>query len=383
MVFIILFFLFSLGHIARISFFNQEINVYLYEIVYFSWLAWLGSKYKLLPLKSKQWRWLVYFMGILLGSYLFSLNRFSAFENFVASLYVIRLLLYLLGIPYVVHHAKKESSKKMLSGYILFVCLTLLFSLVQYGLYPNLRNLQYLGWDPHLYRSFGVVFDVSIASAVYGLIFLSLVFAGRAIIKQPVPRIVLIGLYAFIGFLTYARALYTSMVITLLYYLLVKNKQVSFALCLVLFAGVLLFIIPKPFGEGGNLLRTSTIESRIKSYEEGIKIWSTSPLFGIGYNRLRYVRQPVPQVVGVEGVSHAGASLHSSFLIILATTGITGLIFFFLFLHSLWKISSTAQLYVLFLGVYSLFDNIFLHPFVLFLLTMLLVLDRIVSTSRR
>ena len=254
MFFLVLFFLFSLGHLARVSFFDQEINTYLYEIVYFGWLVWLGLKYKLQPLKNKQWKWLLYFTVTLLGTYLFFLYSFSPFQNLVASLYVIRLLLYLLGIPYVLHHVKKEKSKQLIKGYILFIGLTLLFSLVQYGLYPNLRNLQYLGWDPHLYRAFGVVFDVSIASAIYGLILLALIFTGRAIIKQPALWIVLTVIYALFGFLTYARGLYVSMAITLLYYLLVKNKQLKSALYLLLFVGVLLLIIPKPFGEGGNLL---------------------------------------------------------------------------------------------------------------------------------
>jgi O-antigen ligase len=120
-----------------------------------------------------------------------------------------------------------------------------------------------------------------------------------------------------------------------------------------------ILIIPKPFGEGVNLKRVFTVESRFIDYSKAIELWKKKPIFGYGYNHIRSLKQ--------EMVSHAGASFHSSYLIMLVSGGIIGLFLFLAILYKISTVNSFSHYAVLFLGILSLSDNILLHPFVIFL----------------
>jgi O-antigen ligase len=156
---------------------------------------------------------------------------------------------------------------------------------------------------------------------------------------------------------------------------------IGIAVLTILFAAVLL-ILPKPFGESVNLLRVFSIQSRIGNYAEGLQLWQKHPILGIGYNHIRY-EKGVNSFLNNEDfeTNHAGASLHSSFLIVLVTGGIIGLFLFIVCLIEVARISHFAFISTIFLSILSLTDNVFLHPFVLFLWLVLVPLSVIFDTS--
>lgn len=371
-MYIFLFILFSLGSLARISFANQEINIYLYELVYFGYLGWLFYKYRLKPFHQFHNIWLDAFLVSLVVGFILHAFDFSLYQNLVGLMYLGRIALYFLGIPYLLYDNMKTKNPQLSRGFLIYVILTAIVSNLVYILYPNLRNLSYLGWDPHASRMMGLMFDVSFAAALYGLTLITLLYGPR-LVKNETVRVGLIVAYTLMGVFTFARGFYIAILATVVYQLFVKSKRAVYALYLILAVVAVLVFIPKPFGEGGNLLRTSTIGSRMENYAEGLIIWRRNPLFGVGYNRLRYVAPAKQSISDPQTANHAGASFHSSYLTILATAGIVGLALFLLYLYSLGSISQVARLYVLFLGIYSLFDNTLLHPTVLFLLSLLLV----------
>lgn len=94
--------LFSLGQIGRLSFLNQQINIYAYEIVLGILLFSLFIKYRLQPLKQayKQFKSIFVFSGILLFSLLISLSSYNITQNIVALLYLLRLFFYFLVFVY-------------------------------------------------------------------------------------------------------------------------------------------------------------------------------------------------------------------------------------------------------------------------------------------
>lgn len=371
MIFLI-FILFSLGSLGRISFFGQTINIYLYEIVYASYLIYLLIKYKLRPLRERSniFKYIYIFLAAAAISFALSVLFFNQTQNTVASLYLLRLIFYLLGIPYVVHHFNEVKRRKSLvTAFLIYAAVTAFLSVAQYMYYPNLRNLEYLGWDPHQFRMFGSVFDTSTAAALYGVILLFLMFYGKKYIS-PVLWLGSIILYGAFGALTYSRGFYISITITLLYYLVIKNKRLMSAAYLVLIAAALIILIPKPTGESANLTRMFTIQARANDYQEGIKIFEKNPILGIGYNHLRAVK---PGAGDIEN-NHAGASLTSSYLIILSTMGIIGLTTFALMIFKLSQTSQIALYTLLFLSLFSFSDNILLHPFILFIETFIFAL---------
>jgi len=135
-----------------------------------------------------------------------------------------------------------------------------------------------------------------------------------------------------------------------------------------------LFVLPKPAGESVNLLRTFSIYSRLDNYKEALQDWSHSPVKGVGYNRIRYTRAQSDFSSEVDKENnHAGASYHSTFLVVLVTGGVIGLIFFIYLLVSFTKLSSTTLWSTVFLSLLSLTDNVLLHPFVLILFLLFIV----------
>jgi O-antigen ligase len=71
------------------------------------------------------------------------------------------------------------------------------------------------------------------------------------------------------------------------------------------------------------LNNTNNIVGRVASYEEGISIWKTAPVFGVGINKYTPATQNVARAV-VGGVTSVRAP-HNSFIDVLAEQGIVGL----------------------------------------------------------
>ncbi len=362
----LLFFLLSLGQLGRISFFNQEVNVNLIDIYLLGTLVWWTLRYRLKPIQKSLKNLKVLYVFIIwffltLG---ISLARYSTHENLVALHYLLRLSCYFLFFIYLSFQRIKD--KGFNRAFILFGVVTIAYSLVQFFLYPNLRNLLYLGWDPHQNRVFGTFLDTSAAAAVFGLTLLYFVFQKQ---KDIWVKYVMSSSFAILGLLTYARSFFISIILSVGLYLFSKRKYlVLFAVLVVLTTS--LFLLPKRFGEGTNLLRTFSIESRLRDEREGLTLASKNLLFGIGYNHIRYAKDQ-ESLKGQEQ-SHAGASFHSSYLIVLTTSGIVGLALFLLTLIKLGSISEAAKYYTIFLAVFSLFDNILLYPLVTILFFTLL-----------
>ncbi|MCS7093436.1 MAG: hypothetical protein NZL96_03390 [Patescibacteria group bacterium] len=354
------FFLFSFGQIFRITLFDRQINFYLYEISLCLFLMILFFKLKLSPLFFflREDRNFFLFPVVLGVSYLINFFEFNPFQRLVALLYLLRFIFYLSYYIYLSFWLKqqKENFQGVELGLKIFYLITFFTTATQFFLYPDLRNLIYLGWDPHLNRAFGVFFDTSIAAAVFGLVILS----EKNLFLKSAYFVLLIA--------SFSRGLILSFFISLVYLIVVERKSFKIIgiVCLLIF--VLLFLIPKPAGEGGKLTRLYTIFSRLNDYREGSQLFFSKPLFGYGYNYLRFVRN--------KGQSNAASNFSSTPLTILVSAGIVGLLAFFHFLSWFWRRFESKKPVILFLLVSSLFDNILFHPFILFLFFSNLLSDR-------
>ena len=118
----------------------------------------------------------------------------------------------------------------------------------------------------------------------------------------------------------------------------------------ILFVGVLLFaailfLLPTSDGEGVKLFRTVSTFARVGNWKRGFVLIKEAPLFGFGFNTLRYVQERRGWVDRENGVaSKAGAGLDDSFQFLWATTGIVGLLSYF------WIILSVGKIFVRLLG---------------------------------
>lgn len=305
------------------------------------------------------------FLGWVLISLCISVFRYDSIQNLLAALYFARLAFYFVFFLYFSAYCKKypEALKYLSIVVISTIVITVIFSVVQYALYPNIGNVAYLGWDPHLFRLVGLFFDPPVTASLFVLFALFIMYYRNKSVFTYLSILILSILFV----LTYSRGGFLALLVTLAVYSFRKMK-VAYLLVFVAVGLLLYIVVPKNLSEGLNLTRTTSIKTRFIDYEKAFKIWQKSPVVGIGYNHIRAEKDKYEEEPLIEkyNPSHASASFHSSFLIVLVTSGIIGLLLFCIMLWQLSQVHLFAYYGVIFLSVYSLTDNVLLHPFILF-----------------
>ncbi len=345
------------GQFARIELFKGEVNIYVQEILLLIFIVSSFIRYGITPLrvlfKSKV---TLAFSILLLFSFFISFDQFSIIQNGVALLYFVRLVLYLVFGIYLFTSVKKEKNKRIYiyNQIFTFSILLLTTTTIQYIFYPNFWILKPLGWDPHMFRASAAYFDIYIAAAVYGML---------AFYWLKKKNYILVFLFTGALALSFSRSAYIAFILSLAYFFISQRKWKEILLTILMFI-ILIMFIPKPFGEGVNLFRTASIQSRILDYKLGFKIWQEKPLFGFGYNRIRAAREHL-NLVGVDDRSHSLSAFHSSLLIILVTTGLAGFCVFLFQVVLFFRKYPRLRLYVIYILTMSLFDNVLLHVLVL------------------
>jgi len=384
----LLFFLLSFGQLGRISFLDQQANIYLHELMMgFVVIGHMGQirQIRLIGI----WKWTFFFLTVLLLSLINNFWQFNLQQNLIGFLYWGRLVLYFVFFLILFNWGSKgsEENKGVLKrGLDIFATLTVIFSYLQYFLYPNLRNLYYLGWDPHHYRVFGLFFDTSITGIILVMMFFWVAEWRNIGFIRPISLIGLIGLIL----LTYSRITYISFIVGLIYYFLVTPRRSPSRLrqgsggpvghlrdsVLILLFSVLIFLLPRPFGEGVKLERIFTIEARAVDFKVGLKLWLEKPILGYGYNRLRYVRK-------MDNLSHSATAFSSSFLTILVASGVIGLIGLIGLIGGMFKQGNQlTKTIILVVITASLFDNVLLNNFVLLLLLVFFSISSILLSHK-
>lgn len=358
------------GVVARIVIYDGLINIFLFEL---AWAVWVALSMRG-ALRSRTVHTQLWYATLLLVlsvgmSATFHATDYSLSSQLIATLYALRLLLYFIGLACAASLTGLETRATTLIHAV--IALLILGCLIQFGALPDLSMLQSAGWDPHRYRIVGSFLDSSVTAAMLGM---SLLYTARAT-HMPYRRLIgvtLLGLFV----LTYARGAYVAAIVASLW-LLHSWKTMRVFAAIVALCVIVIVAAPKPQGEAGKLLRTSTIESRMRDWREGYRIWHNHPVLGIGYNHIRDFKSTGYQKrAQVDGYDHAGASFHNSFLMIAATLGIVGLVVVLGILGTLWHTVAHLRPYLAFISAYSMTDNILLLPPVLLMLSLILLAGR-------
>lgn len=231
-----------------------------------------------------------------------------------------------------------EGVRKYFRYLLIAAILFLVIGLFQYLLLPDARFLAYLGFDDHYFRLIGSLLDPNFTGLVL------VVFTLLA------PKIFfIIPLLALA--LTFSRASFLALAVSLIYLSVVKKRFKLLSLLLVL--GILIYFVPKPFGEGVNLLRTFSIVSRFENQKQALAIFFENPILGVGFGPRK---------------------IDNSFIFVLATTGIIGFLVFSAFLKKAWQSTADplAKAALLAILAHSLFNNSFFYPPILALFFLLL-----------
>ena len=325
------------GQLGGISL-TPGVVIYLHDVVLLILLLTFTRKKSFV--KPKLWWPILLFVAVGALSLLFNFSRFSQLQIGLASLYLWRWAFYALLYVLLVQEAKIKSF--LLGGLYAIGTAFSSVGLFQFVLYPNLRNLEYLGWDPHYYRLFSTFFDPNFAGLFIALTYL----LGLTTRKHWIAQIVnLLALY-----LTYSRSSYLALFAGVFVWIILKKRWQIFWL-MALGIAVILFI-PRPGGDTLRLTRQDSTISRVENWQESLTLAGKSPIVGLGFNTLRSVRG--------DPVSKAASGVDNSFLFLLVTTGIVGLV---TYMFLLWRMDNIAILTAVI--VHSQFINSLFYPWIM------------------
>jgi O-antigen ligase len=296
-----------------------------------------------------------------------AISRFGASQAAVGALYLLRAASYLALFMSVYELVRiKKNYKVTLFKALLVVSLEVGFlGFVQYLLIPDLRFLYAFGWDDHLFRLVGTFLDPGFTGIILAF---GSILALAAYLKEKKSIYLLSLVFLTLTLLlTYSRASFLAFGVGLAT-LFLKTKKGLILFMALLFALAIPFL-PRPQGYGVRLERTHSIVSRLTNYSETFEIFKKSPVFGIGYNNMCLARQ---EFLGDKKVdSHACSGADSSVLLILATSGIVGLILVLRFVKDLLNALSVNYYSFAYLAcllallVHSQFVNSLVYPWVM------------------
>jgi len=292
-------------------------------------------------------------------------------ELIPAFFYLVRLYCWIMFFWAMRDFLKKEK----ININILLVCegvAVAVFSLWQYLFLSDTRFLYYSGWDDHLFRAIGTFLDPAFNGLILVLSFI--VGLNKLLDKSKnnktffVIALILIG--TTVG-LTFSRMSYLLLLLSLFIVLVTKKKYKLFFLLTSVFL-LLVFLLPKPTGEGVDLLRKTSGSAKIINYRQILSISKDNLFLGVGYNALRgeAFRRGFLQVKNWQ-TSHAGAGADNSFLFVLATTGVFGFFSYLYFWLTIVK-KTIRQKEAFFLAtnicllISAFFVNSLFYPWILF-----------------
>jgi len=256
------------------------------------------------------------------ASWIFSLFIFQQIDVAYGLLYLFRLGAYIYFGIYVSNFIKlqKENAKLLINSLLSLSIISSLFGWIQYISFPDIKPFTVWGWDMHLFRLVGTFLDPTFLSLI---IVFGLVISINHLIttKKRIYIASTIFLLATLAF-TYSRAGYLAFIAAVLATVYLK-KRFKKLLFLVIGLVIVAFLLPTAKNHSIELFRSFSAVARLENYQTTLKIFSKSPVFGVGYNNMCIAYQ---KYIGVQDFSsHACSGSDSSILFILATTGILGL----------------------------------------------------------
>lgn len=263
------------------------------------------------------------FFSIAVFSLIFNFLNLKADELLTSSLYAVRWIAYA-GVYFVIANLDSDLKKKIPNLLLIAGGLILSLGFIQYFLYPNLRNLYYLGWDEHLYRLFSTFLDPNFAGAFFVLYFLFVL--GLFLKSKRLTYGVILALTFTAIVLTYSRSAYLMLFVGIITFFWVQGKKKLIVGFTLLFTLVIILASLLGFkSEGTNLLRTSSSFSRVDTAKNALIIFEKNPILGVGFNAYRFASEKYGFSKVSEYADHSVSGTDNSFLFVLATTGIVGL----------------------------------------------------------
>lgn len=317
-------------------------------------------------------------ISFILTVYLLQISSFSFAENLRALGYIIRIFNFILFALIVIPNTSTEYLRvavRLIAYSLPLICL------IQYIFWPDLRVLGMSGWDPHMYRAVGTILDPPILGSILGVLLVFSIESDCHSIKNLAKQNFWhskIGGYSFLTYilllaviLLFSRSSWLAILVATSVYIFMWRGLPKSLLWFAIFI-LLIWLAPHsvPAGidlESSKIGRISTVTSRGTEIRQGLQAFWKSPVWGIGYNRVREYKSKVSSgsYKNIQS-NHSGSAFHSFWVTQLATTGIVG-VGLLLWLFSIMLKGYPKLAYYIFIPAFiGLFDNTLFHPLLLF-----------------
>lgn len=246
-------------------------------------------------------------------------------KDFSGILYLFRFILYSSSFLLGFFAVREKSLSLEAILYFVFIAgtVTAIIGFLQMIFIPDFDFLIAYGFDPHKNRLASTFLDPNFTGAYLSISFIAGLYLLLKHKNKKLFFMLILNFAAII--LTFSRSAYLMFIIQILILGLFRLKKLVIFTALIF---ILLYSLYLPFNQriNGAISLDKSASERFDSWTTGFKIVQKHFLFGIGFNNLRTYKSGnnLNKVFSDEN-THSGAGLDSSLLVILATTGITGL----------------------------------------------------------
>jgi len=317
------------GQFVRLS--RGEFNFYLSDLMLVLFTV-VGFIYLLVKKSLKINIPLIFFslFGVVaLISLLFNIESYNFNQILISSSYLVRFIAILgtvIVLTNLVYLGELTSDEliEIIISYILAFCL---MGFIQYIILPDFTVLDSsLGWDPHKYRLASTFFDPNYAGS-----FLVLGIAALAYKFDKNKNISVLDFVALISILsgvliTYSRSAWL-MLSALVFVLGFKYKTIML-LSILIFFGAYIAVPRIQTRLTGTTDPADSAQFRLISWRKALDVFVANPVLGVGFNAFRYSQESVLVDYSDAKKINSGAGSDSSFLLVLATTGVIGFAMF-------------------------------------------------------
>ncbi len=315
----------SLGQFARFG------NYYIFDlaaaIFAFSGLIFLLIK-KRFSLPKYSILFLIFFVWAA-ASFFVNIYKYESSEIYISLAYLLRLGVYIFAAIVVynllnLNYLKGRLLEKTLILSALFLCAA---SALQLVFLPDFSVLDpSLGWDPHKSRAAGTFFDPNFLGAYLATVLVWILYRISAGNKQRIYIYSAATISIFI-FLTFSRSAWAMTAVIIFMFGIFRYPK--FLLLGIFIAFLAYFLVPRVQTRiSGITDPADSARFRLVSWQNALEISKDNLLTGVGFNSYRYAQKEYG-FLNIDNISsRSGAGSDSSFLFVLATTGIFGAIIY-------------------------------------------------------
>ncbi|MEK7581147.1 MAG: O-antigen ligase family protein [Patescibacteria group bacterium] len=262
------------------------------------------------------------FIMLALSINLFSLNFYDLKAIVIASLFLIRLILYFNLALIVLNVVNRRETESFVSAILLAGGLFTLLGFIQLVVFPDLSGLQLLGWDPHIGRLVSTTLDPNYTGLML-TIFTSISISKYLYGKKKLHLILSI-IFTLAVLLTFSRSTYIAYIAMMFTIGLIKSPKIILV-ALILFVTAF-FTVPQINQRISGAFRVDeTATARIESWQKAWVIYTKNPIFGVGFNNYRTAQEKYGFFeTETQQLGHAGGGSDSTFLLVAATSGFIG-----------------------------------------------------------